>query len=449
MVSLSNKYKRVPCGDIKIDRSSRQRRVIDTSSIRESIRLRGVINPVIVTYDLWLVAGERRLTASIEVGHADIPVRFLGELSPIEQKIMELEENLHREDLPWRDEVAAFASIHELYCQQSSDWNQERTADALGVSATALSQYIRIARSLADPRLADAPGMKAALNILARVNDRAVADVISTILETGGSVVQDAPAIRSDPGASPVLPIAAPAIVPADESILQADFLSWAPAYTGPKFNLIHCDFPYGINVFSGAWSGKNTFGGVYNDSPDIYWALIECLGANLDRLMAHSGHIVFWFSPEQNRYGETMRALEKHLSSIEFQTFPLIWHKTDNAGIAPDPRRQPRRVYETALLGSREDRPLLRMVSNAYGAPTDKAFHAHTKPVPVLNHFLSMFVDEHTRLLDPTCGSGSSLRSAESLGAKHVLGLELDSDSCAAARTALRQFRTLRSTRV
>jgi hypothetical protein len=33
-----------------------------------------------------------------------------------------------------------------------------------------------------------------------------------------------------------------------DSPIQIADFNTWAPAYTGPKFNVIHCDFPYGIN---------------------------------------------------------------------------------------------------------------------------------------------------------------------------------------------------------
>jgi hypothetical protein len=31
--------------------------------------------------------------------------------------------------------------------------------------------------------------------------------------------------------------------------IITADFTEWAPTYTGPKFNFIHCDFPYGINT--------------------------------------------------------------------------------------------------------------------------------------------------------------------------------------------------------
>ena len=47
------------------------------------------------------------------------------------------------------------------------------------------------------------------------------------------------------------------------------------------------------------------------------------------------------------------------------------------------------------------------------------------------------MFVDESTRLLDPTCGSGNAVRIAEDMGAQSVLGLEIDPDFCQLAQKA------------
>jgi len=55
------------------------------------------------------------------------------------------------------------------------------------------------------------------------------------------------------------------------------------------------------------------------------------------------------------------------------------------------------------------------------------------------------MLCDENTIMLDPTCGSGSSLRAAESLGAKYVLGLEINKDYANLAREALEKSRRLR----
>jgi len=55
-----------------------------------------------------------------------------------------------------------------------------------------------------------------------------------------------------------------------------------------------------------------------------------------------------------------------------------------------------------------------------------------------MLKHFLEMLVDETTTVLDPTCGSGMALRVAEELGARRVLGLEIDPSH---ADTALKAF--------
>jgi len=80
--------------------------------------------------------------------------------------------------------------------------------------------------------------------------------------------------------------------------------------------------------------------------------------------------------------------------------------------------------------------------VKNAIPAETDRAIHMSAKPVPVLQHFFKMFVDGTTRMLDPTAGSGTALRAAESLGAKYVLGLEADKGFCEQANLAVRDAR-------
>jgi len=140
------------------------------------------------------------------------------------------------------------------------------------------------------------------------------------------------------------------------------------------------------------------------------------------------------------------MEFFRERAPSLTFIPVPLTWMKTDNKGILPDPKRGPRQITETALMASRGDRHIIRAVSNAYGAPTTKENHQSEKPEPMLRHFFQMFVDENTRMFDPTCGSGSALRAAESLGAKQVLGLEINPDYAEAARIALRKSRNLRA---
>jgi len=158
---------------------------------------------------------------------------------------------------------------------------------------------------------------------------------------------------------------------------------------------------------------------------------------------MTYSGHLVFWFSMKY--YSETLSYFATHAPSLTIDPFPLIWGKSDNVGVLPDSERGPRRVYETALFASRNDRKIIRSVGNFHSAPTSKKIHPSEKPIPMLGHFFRMLVDGGTNFLDPTCGSGNSLIAAEAAGAERVMGLELDKGFAEAAKKNLRDFRVLR----
>lgn len=459
----------IALSQIWIDRPSRQRKEIEIEDLLESIPRRGVLVPIIVVEEegpggqpYKLIAGERRFTASRQLALPTIPARLLQDLPPVEQRVVEFEENLRRKDLGWQDQCIAMAGLHEILTQQNGEaWTYVQTAENLGYSITWVQRCCRVAKELHRDNVRAMESATRAYNYISREDGRVAADAISNLLHdataaaeedlsgsSAGDVLDDllnasTPREKPATGPSPTRP-STPAVIPADQSILQQSFLEWAPAYRGEPFNLIHCDFPYGVNVFGGPWSGKSTTPG-YDDSPHIYDELIKCLCENLDRIMAHSGHMVFWLSGDIEIQHRTLQMFAALAPTLAFNTFPLIWLKSDNVGIVPDPKREPRRIYETALLASREDRFLVRPVANAIAAPTNKEHHPHTKPEPVLKHFLQMFVDPNTRMLDPTCGGGSSLRAAEALGAGHVLGLEINDEYVTNARRALHNSRVLR----
>jgi DNA modification methylase len=96
-----------------------------------------------------------------------------------------------------------------------------------------------------------------------------------------------------------------------------------------------------------------------------------------------------------------------------------------------PDPKREPRRTYEWAIKITLGDRPLAKAVAASFAYPrnSDSKLHRSQKHRQVLEHFMSMFVDTSTRMLDPTCGSATSVLTAHMLKAESVLGLELDAE--------------------
>jgi hypothetical protein len=230
-----------------------------------------------------------------------------------------------------------------------------------------------------------------------------------------------------------------------EEIVLNVDFTEWVHTDIVPRFNLIHCDFPYGIEANTFNQGGASTHGG-YIDTKEVWEGLIEALAVATKRITAPSCHLMFWFAMRKgdNRlYEPTVRALER--IGWDINPMPLIWMKSDGVGIIPDPERGPRQIYETCLFGSRGDRKIVRSVANAYHAPTVRDKHMSEKPEPMLRHFFQMLVDENTVMLDPTCGSGSALRAAESLNAKYCLGCEINPEWAEMARRSIRQARTLR----
>lgn len=395
----------------------RQRKDIgDISDLCNSISEMGQLQPIIVRkktpgespLEGWvLVAGERRLRSCRHLKIEVFAVDF-GTLDPLSQQLIELEENIKRKDLTWQERADAINKIHVLHSAQDETWTQEKTAKALGLSPGTISRHIAVAGALqSDDLVKGASGFSAAANLIARKTERQLNAVLDELLFKPE---------ESTPGEEPK-----PAL---EDPVLCADFIQFASSYSGPKFNLIHCDFPYGVGMGTNALQDTRADFVRYEDTADIYWKLVRELVANIERLASPQCHILFWYS--MNYHAETVNAL----SSIgKVNPFPLIWHKSDNTGLLPDPQRGPRRVYETALLVSRGDRKIVRPVSNcvSYPAAKDAAEHLSEKPVNVLLAFLPMLVDDTTKLLDPTAGSGTSLIAAKKLGAASVRGLELN----------------------
>lgn len=444
----SAQVERVPHQLISIPESRQRKEFNNLETLAESISRVGLLNPIIVTRDFVLVAGERRFRAWKSLAEAEsilggntfdlIPVHYLDQLDSHELRIVELDENLRREDLPWQEQANAVKEIHELLAADNTNWSLTATAARIGLHNSVVSRYVNIMKeSASNERILSAPTVSSALNIIKRSDERKTQNAENVLKDITRSGLEALGLADLTPTEAP------PAEVKSQESIICGDTIKFMATYTGERFNLIHCDLPYGINFQSG-WDNNADQWGSYDDSPEVYWTLLTALANFWDNMAAPSSHLMFWYSMKY--YSDTMRFFNEKIPSITLDQFPLVWLKSDNRGSLPDPNRGPRRVYETALFGHSGDRKIIKAVANAYAAPTQKSQAAHIseKPEPVLRHFFSMLVDEQTTLFDPTCGGGSALRAAESLGARRVLGVELNEDYANVAVKRLNDLRRL-----
>jgi len=406
----------------------RQRKHFDESKISDlavSIRTHGLINPIVITRENALVAGERRLLAHQQLAFEQIAFRYAESLDRVELALIELEENVRREDLTWQEHVEAIQSFHSLKKESNDSWSMDKTAEELNISRTQVHNSLRVADAIREgvKEVIEAPKFSAAYNFASRRLERQTASSARSVAAITEAVIKNEPA--------PVLNEEELAAAPINRyaSIEYANFHEWS-SEPQSGFNLIHCDFPYGINATKVGQSSAKHFGG-YDDSPDVYWELLSAFLANQDNFCAESAHLIFWFS--MDFYNETKSQLEA--AGWRVNPFPLIWMKSDNRGILPDPERGPRRIYETAFFASRGDRKIVRAVSNAYHGATTKEYHMSEKPHAMLTHFMRMVVDSSTTLLDPTCGSGMAVKVAEEIGASYALGLEMSEDYVERAR--------------
>lgn len=424
----SGQFHSIEVSSITVDRTSRQRREItDVDELADSIRRLGLIHPLVIRRDHSLVTGERRLNAVRTLGWTHVSCQFTDEVDIRVLKAIELEENVKRRDVPWQDQVKALQEFHALHVQENPAWTQEQTAEAIGYSPRTIARLLGVAKEISEGniRVIEAPKLSTAVGIFERARERRNEQEMERFRSTGF----------------------APAPAPAEpESILIEDFNTWVDLpWEGPRFNFIHCDFPYGIDADKFNQGGAPSHGG-YTDTAETWERLMDSLSRATHLLMTPSAHLMFWFAMrrrDERLYEPTATALERMGWTIN--PMPLIWMKTDGQGIIPDPERGPRQIYETCLLGSRGDRKIVASVANAYGAPTVRDRHMSEKPEPMLRHFFRMLVDENTVLLDPTCGSGSALRAAEASGARFTLGLEANQEFAERARAALRSARNLR----
>lgn len=113
----------------------------DLVALAESIRVHGIIQPVIVrplARGYQLVAGERRLKAARLVGLERVPA-LVRSTSPEDSAVLALVENLQRKDLSYWDEAEGFFRLHHEFGQ-----TQTQIALKMGLGQSTVANRMRI-----------------------------------------------------------------------------------------------------------------------------------------------------------------------------------------------------------------------------------------------------------------------------------------------------------------
>ena len=467
----------LPLATITIPPSRQRKDFGDIPALAASIQQNGLIQPIVVVPDntsafrFELVAGERRLQAHKHLGWPTIEAVELGSLPEPERVLIELEENLRRKDLTWPEHVFAI----QRYASLRRGDTDAAIANALGIGFSALSQILRVAEALPKrPELKEMSSWYSAYRLLVNDQNRELSSIVENMgheepeaaprptlsieadsrhdIDTGSQrsfsftlASEKSPTLQparsngiigpkdiAEAAAGAAAVAAAGILAPvsgASSGVVVADFALWARYYNGPRFNLIHCDFPYGTNIHSNDLQNSSAKWAVqdklYEDTPETFERLCRAFFEYQSNFIADSAHCIFWVA--HKNYGAIASRFKYF--GWDVSEVPLIWHKSDSKGLAPVPDMWPRRTYEIAIFASKGGRKLVRLDNASCSFPTSglEKQHISEKPSLMLEHFLSMICDRFSEVLDPTCGSGTALEVAKSLDAKRILGLDIE----------------------
>jgi site-specific DNA-methyltransferase (adenine-specific) len=374
-----------------------------------------------------LVAGERRLRAidlisdsgktfthhKISFPPGTMPVTLLDEaLNDIQRQEIELAENVDRLELPWQDRVAALAYIHNMRkstnpSQSISDTAREviaeRVAELTGGSSAEstmlrnIRQATIINEHLANPEIAKARNATEAFNLIVANQQRAFE---AELIKRGQKKITSI-------------------------EVRHGNALEILPKLEAGTFDTILADPPYGIGVDSGGFRQRTVVHHNYEDTPDAAKSILTCIINEGFRVTkARANLFIFcdidlfgWLKESAARAGWD-----------PFRT-PITWQKSDSEGMAPWGREGFRRTTEWIFFARKGQKGLIHSpidVLRHNRVARDEREYGPEKPVSLIKELLAASSMPSDYILDPCCGSGSTLVAARELNMK-ALGIEID----------------------
>lgn len=417
----------VKLSNILFNDSERIRQDLQPEGIKElaeSITNVGLINPIVVDRSLRLLTGRRRLEAHKLLGREEIEVRFYEDLDPIQQRIVEYDENAKRGQLTWQESARAIQEIHLLLSSRSREHSMGETAQALGVSIAKVSEDLMLAQGLGNDRIEARPSRRGALQTFKREREMELARELARrrdpnmVDNLGGT-----PRVRFGRG-----------------TLYNASCLDVLRDLGPETIDLVVTDPPWGINLATASqWTKK--WVPTYDDSPESIQKLLPDVFQELFRVLKEGAHIyVFYPIQETGWWIDALGA-----AGFILRNRPLIWHKAGQPSIS-DTYTSFLPSYESILWGWKPGegdyrRFFSRPIPESMAIPrTDLRWHENEKPTLLLDAFIEASSDPNEVVLDPFAGGGSTLASAFGLG-RSYLGVEIDEVNYGKAVERLREL--------
>lgn len=399
--------------DVKV--GSRFRKKFEAvEDLATSIATFGLLHPIVVDEDNRLIAGERRLRAHMyllkQTGNAkweSIEVKCKKDLTKLEKKEIELEENIQRKQFTWQEEVSAKAELHKIKQQvygvaikghNSDGWKLGDTAKALGESLGTVSMDVQLARGLkVFPELLKEKSKTTAYKMLKKMQEKILHEELAKRLQARGII--DRP------------------------DIICGNCIEEMAKMEAESIDLIVTDPPYGIDVGKAHTYGRMTMKNTFEDSDFETFDLLDKAIEQMYRVLKQNTHAYLFCGID--KVPAVIKLLVKH--GFEVHHLPLIWDK--GSGSYPSQGTSYVHSYEAflhILKGKRKLNGTPRDVFCIKRVPPNKKIHPTEKPTELLRDLIKMSSTAGEKVLDPFAGSGATLVAAKETN-RQAIGIEMD----------------------
>jgi len=176
-----DKMKHVKLEDVIVENRARKD-LGNMDELVESIRQKGIIQPVTVDSFMRLLAGGRRHACAVTLGLPTIPVIIRDFVDDTDSLEIELIENIHRKDFGWAEQAALVARIDKLYKDKyGADWSGRKTAILLDKGRSNVARNIELARAIeVIPELGEYKTADEAMKILKKMENTAIIEELRT-----------------------------------------------------------------------------------------------------------------------------------------------------------------------------------------------------------------------------------------------------------------------------
>ena len=427
MLLRDGKNLKVDARQIRVLEGRGRKNFRNLDALSTSIQTYGLLHPLVVSKNpegdeklYTLIAGERRFKALLLLGRTSVPCLMRDDLTDIEQKEIELEENLRRENLEWSEEIQLIRQIDELKKSVhgaglqgkkiEGTWTTEDTAELLGRNRGQISRQISFAKV-----------MKSRPDLAEKVKDLPLSVAMKSVDK---SLDEERLQRLSDKG-----------MVKITTNLKQGLAEDLFKGVEDESVDLILTDPPFGIDSIIDLSRRQNTSSQSYAtqmkdlDNADIESVeeLFKKVIPEFFRVLKPSRHFYIFFS--FSLYTELINTLVRN--GLVVQAVPLIWDKSKPTSPFKGYDFMP--CYEPILFGYKPPRERRlsspsKKILNFSPVGSLKKRHVFQKPQSLLRHLIGLSSRLGETVLDPFAGSGATLLAAKALG-RTGLGFEADKD--------------------